>query len=174
MAVLFHDGDNWVKQYNGVKIKVVCLPGNTMIWCDGERLPHWKLLEVSCEPIEKPTRNGYSREWMASVDKYATVTLWDGTIYHGLIIQDERNGEDMSSTLYWRPTCQLGKSLGYSLKKALRRQYGGHGEGRISELRLCSSDMSILQGMLSAGVEEARILLDEIQKHGAVFVYEDD
>lgn len=136
-----------------------------MIWCDGERLPHWKLLEVSCEPIEKPTRNGYSREWMASVDKYATVTLWDGTIYHGPLIQDERNGEDMSN-LYWKPAQEGKGPLSKELRVALVRHYGALRGGH----KLTSEAKPVLDGMLAAGIDDAAYLTAAIQEYGSIIV----
>jgi hypothetical protein len=72
----------------------------------------------------------------------------------------------MSSNLLWEPVVDRGKTLSDKLKYALRQR-------EYSNARFESHDIPYLQGLLDAGVLDAQILIDGIEKHGAVKVWED-
>ncbi len=75
----------------------------------------------------------------------------------------------MSSTLYWSPVePPKGKHLKDSLKYILRQRFDcGHVDHQMDE-----SDINYLEGLVDAGLKEAKPLLDAIKKHGAIHLVE--
>lgn len=193
MAVLFHNGDKWITRYNGISICIAYVEGDTIVRCGGILMPYWKTIDITCDVREKPGR-GWSEGWEACGEKTVTVTLWDGTIYSGPLIEDERdsadmgilhcksarwvsrfterNGEDMSSNLYWKPATTTVGCLNTRLRDALRRHAGCCGMPITEQIKLTHEDIGILQGMSLAGIEDTGILRKEIKKHGSVIIYE--
>ncbi len=84
---------------------------------------------------------------------------------NGINVRDERNGEDMSrGDLRWKPSRVSRGPLGRELRDALIRHYGGMAKPR----NLTDSDKPVLQGMMAAGVSEAKELISAIEKHGEI------
>lgn len=75
----------------------------------------------------------------------------------------------MSSTLYWVPVVQTGKSLPDELKYALRKKFGGY----ICNTRLLSGHIEYLNGLRDAGTKGAQELIDAIEKHGEIEISEE-
>lgn len=73
----------------------------------------------------------------------------------------------MSMNLYWQPVINTENDLSDALKFALRKRYQ-HG----MDIRMDGGDLSYLQGLLDAGIEDAQTLIDAIEKHGVIRVYE--
>ncbi len=67
----------------------------------------------------------------------------------------------MSSTLTVEPAFRKKTQLSYELKKALQKRFGGV----ISNRNMSFSDESYLEGLLDAGIEDAQIILDMIEKY---------
>jgi len=75
----------------------------------------------------------------------------------------------MSSNLMWKPIRDDGESLPDSLKFALRKRFGN---GTIKEAELDSDDISYLTGLADCGIVGANELIDLIEKHGKVSIWE--
>lgn len=77
----------------------------------------------------------------------------------------------MSTNLYVRPYQPepLGKDLAYELKKAISQKYWQH-DGSLGGdwIVLGTDDISYIEGLRDAEIEDADTLLNEIKKHGAV------
>ena len=72
----------------------------------------------------------------------------------------------MSQNLYWRPSFNKGKSLSGDLKFTLRNC------GK-SNYRFSVSDIQFLEGLHAAGIEDAIKLINAIEKHDHIDVYEE-
>lgn len=73
----------------------------------------------------------------------------------------------MSASLYWEPAArQRSKPLPDALKFALRKRYNG-------EAVLDRHDVPYLEGLRDADVEGAQDLIDLIEKHDAVRIWEE-
>ncbi len=84
-------------------------------------------------------------------------------------IIDERNGDDMSSDLYWKPRESLGEPLCTNVKDAIRRHYG---EEVLHGIELDKGHLPFLRGLLAAGILDAKTLIDEIGRHKVIIVTE--
>jgi hypothetical protein len=79
----------------------------------------------------------------------------------------------MSSTLYWRIHAPpKGKPIGeYPLKEKLRKKFG---DGRSGDPTvLGESALEYLRGLDDCGVKGADTLIEAIEQHGAVEVWEE-
>jgi hypothetical protein len=74
----------------------------------------------------------------------------------------------MSSNLYWEPTQRPKKDLPDALKFALRKRAS---DGHV-EMVMDTNDLQYLYGLRDAGVKGADDLIEAIQKHGEVRVWE--
>ena len=75
----------------------------------------------------------------------------------------------MSSTLRWRPTHTSGNDLPYELKRALHKRTDGEPvKGEFTE-----ASIQYLQGLRDGGVVGADKLIEAIEKHGSVEVWEE-
>ena len=71
----------------------------------------------------------------------------------------------MSCSLYWRPPVG-GKSAGnFQVRDAIREEFGSY------PLTLGSEALPFLRGLKAAKIEDAHILIEAIEKHGAVEVW---
>jgi hypothetical protein len=79
----------------------------------------------------------------------------------------------MSSSLEFVPvTPEKGQSLSFELKKSISPKYfGDDGSCHGGEAILTSEDVSFLEGMAAAGIKDARVLIDAIERVGAVKIY---
>ncbi len=76
----------------------------------------------------------------------------------------------MSTNLYWLPMKpQKAYDLSTELKFALRNR---DNEGCVNMV-LDDQAIGYLRGLLDAGVKDAEILIDAIEKHGSVKVFEE-
>jgi hypothetical protein len=75
----------------------------------------------------------------------------------------------MSSTLKIEPANRKKQSLSYELKSCLQKKYGG----LITDQIMNISDLPYLKGLLDAGVEDAKIVLDMIEKYDEVILDEE-
>ncbi len=73
----------------------------------------------------------------------------------------------MLSNLYWEPLL-TGKLLPKELKLALSKRVGGS----IVDRDYDESDLEFLDGLRIGGISGAATLMDLINKHGAVHVFE--
>ena len=73
----------------------------------------------------------------------------------------------MSMNLYWEPVDRDAHDLDDKLKYALRNRYGGTVDTIMNE-----SDVRYLEGLLDAGIKDAQDIIDAIEKHGRVRVFE--
>lgn len=74
----------------------------------------------------------------------------------------------MSSNLTWEPAERNTKALGDDLKRALQKKYAG-----MVDQIMDQSDIGYLEGLRDAGMSEAQLLLDAIEKHDRVHVREE-
>jgi hypothetical protein len=74
----------------------------------------------------------------------------------------------VSQTLKWRPRWQSGDTLSDQLKYALRKRYTQGINGYMDE-----DEVSYLRGLVDGGVEDAQKLIDAIEKHGDIEVFEE-
>ena len=76
----------------------------------------------------------------------------------------------MSTNLYWLPIKpQKAYDLSTELKFALRNR---DNDGHVNE-ELDDQSLGYLRGLLDAGIKDAEILIDAIDKYGAVRVFEE-
>lgn len=75
----------------------------------------------------------------------------------------------MSSTLTLEPSARSKTTLNYQLKSVLRKKFAG----TISERTMDESDLSYLHGLLDAGIEDAKIVIEFIEKYGEVVLNEE-
>ena len=75
----------------------------------------------------------------------------------------------MSSKLTIEPTYTKKQNLSYELKEALQKKFCGI----VSEKRISQSDISYFKGLLDAGIEDAQIVLDFIDKYSEVILNEE-
>lgn len=73
----------------------------------------------------------------------------------------------MSMNLYWEPQHRDADDLPDSLKFALRKRYGP-----CVDTVFTTQDISYLRGLEDAGVKGASDLIEAIEKHDAVRVFE--
>lgn len=73
----------------------------------------------------------------------------------------------MTMNLYWRPVSD-GKSLPDDLEYALRKRWG---EG-WGERSLYTEDVPYLEGLRDAGLKSAQVLLNALEEHDQVVLYE--
>jgi len=73
----------------------------------------------------------------------------------------------MSSTLTWEPAYRKTNSLSYELKLVLQKYLGGTVDSDMD-----ISDLKYLEGLRDAGVIDAQILIDAIEKHDRIHVKE--
>ena len=66
----------------------------------------------------------------------------------------------MSSTLKIRPLDKGGKTLSFELKQAVRKRYGGSIDRIIDE-----SDISYFKGLYDSGIEDAKIVIEYLEKY---------
>lgn len=76
----------------------------------------------------------------------------------------------MSTNLYWEPARRKKYNTGKDdgLKWALRKRYG-----EPLRVELSASDVGFLEGLACAGQEDARDLIDAIQEHDEISVFEE-
>jgi hypothetical protein len=74
----------------------------------------------------------------------------------------------MSSTLTIEPSCRKKTGLSYELKLALQKKF----EGTVFHKLIDESDISYFKGLLDAGIEDAQIVLDFLEKYGEVILNE--
>ena len=75
----------------------------------------------------------------------------------------------MTCSLGWEPVRKKSpKWLSDGLKFALRKRYGGH-----VDTILDGGDMSYLEGLRDAGVEDADTLIEAIKKYDSIHVREE-
>lgn len=77
-------------------------------------------------------------------------------------------GNDMSSTLYIEPVNRQKGTLSSTLKFALKRRFPQETIQRVFD----SSDLSYFQGLFDAGIEDAKIVIDMIEKYEEVTIQE--
>ena len=75
----------------------------------------------------------------------------------------------MGSTLYWEPYKANRKSLSDELKNALRERLGTGFRREPLEVE----NVDFLEGLSCAGIKDAQVLIDAIDKHGGVYVSEE-
>lgn len=73
----------------------------------------------------------------------------------------------MSSTLYWRPISKETNSLSTGLKYALQKKYGSSAKAAMSY-----DDIPYLEGLVHGGVEDAQELINAIEQHEEIEVWE--
>jgi hypothetical protein len=74
----------------------------------------------------------------------------------------------MTMNLYWEPAQREPEGdLSDKLKFVLRKRCGGTVDTVLSEM-----DIQYLNGLIDAGVEDAQQLIDAIEKHGSIRVFE--
>ena len=74
----------------------------------------------------------------------------------------------MSSTLYWEPVNRKKKPLGDEIKDILKKRLGGEVQGSLHP-----SDLQYLQGLRDAGIGDAQVLIEAIEKYGAISLTEE-
>lgn len=76
----------------------------------------------------------------------------------------------MGTNLYWEPVERKQNSVGGDdgLKWALRKKYGER-----LDVELTSRSLEYLEGLRDAGQENAQALIDAIEKHDAIRVFEE-
>lgn len=75
----------------------------------------------------------------------------------------------MSMSLYWLPVIHRdGKHLPDALKFALRKRHNGH-----VDIVLTESSIGYLQGLSDAGVDGAETLIEALEVHGEIRVFEE-
>ena len=119
------------------------------------------------ELIEGRGRWGINHACQHTGKIWLTLTLHDGTTITGYDVTNERNGEDMSSNLFWRPGGGPGKSIGLLLAGALRNYYG---DNLQPAMVLTSFDTNMLRAMHAAGLSDAQVLIDAIKEHESVTI----
>jgi hypothetical protein len=72
----------------------------------------------------------------------------------------------MSGQLKIRPCDKKGIDLSFELKKALQKKML-----RLNEFIVDENDIKYFQGLYDAGLEDARIVLDFIEKHGECEIF---
>lgn len=73
----------------------------------------------------------------------------------------------MSTSLYWRPTGgRQDLDHDYSLKEALREEYG------TRTMTLDADSIPFLRGLRAAKIKGAAFLIEQIDKHGSIEVWE--
>lgn len=72
----------------------------------------------------------------------------------------------MSATLYWKPVSKENNSLSDELKFALRKKYNA------AKVVMGYGEIPYLEGLLHAGIEDAKDLIDAIEQHEEVEVWE--
>ena len=75
----------------------------------------------------------------------------------------------MISTLIADPVKTEKSSFSYELKLALQKRFGGSGFNKM----LDSTDISYLCGLRDAGIEDAKSLMEMIEKFGEIIVSEE-
>ena len=74
----------------------------------------------------------------------------------------------MTMNLYWEPAeREPSGDLDDKLKFALRNRCGG-----TVDTILTTQDLSYLNGLTDAGIKDAETLVDAIEKHGSIRVFE--
>ena len=71
----------------------------------------------------------------------------------------------MSSTLQWRPVRESGKSLPDELKRVL-------GKGSFVDREFSADDLPYLRGLEDAGVNGASQVIEAIEKHDHIHLFE--
>ena len=72
----------------------------------------------------------------------------------------------MSCTLYWRPLTKGNSVGGTQLRQAIERRFG-------REARLDIDALEFLRGLEAGGVEGATELIEAIEKHEEIDVYQE-
>ena len=75
----------------------------------------------------------------------------------------------MSMNLYWRPVPTNKIGLDDALKFALRKRYGGC----VGGVTMDYNDIGYLNGLKDAGIDGAETLIDAIEKHDEIYVFEE-
>lgn len=75
----------------------------------------------------------------------------------------------MESVLKIEPAKRPRQSLSFELKKALQKRYNGC----VHERLMNNSDISYLNGLLDAGIKDAAIVIDYIQKYDEIIIDEE-
>ncbi len=122
----------------------------------GEEIKDWQ----TCTFI----RSDRSEPW------YVEFVMSPNLMHYGpLIIRetDERNGDDMSKELQWRPGSARATPVGWALWRALENYFS---DGMPEAVVFVDYDLSLLRGMKAAGVQEAQKLIDAINEHGSVII----
>jgi hypothetical protein len=73
----------------------------------------------------------------------------------------------MSSTLHWKLKITEGQSLSKELKFALSRKLAG-----LPSIDMGREDIPYLFGLLDAGIADAEDLIDAIEQHGEITLWE--
>ena len=73
----------------------------------------------------------------------------------------------MSSTLMYAPKPISKKPLGLDIKRAITKHYCFNG----GQICLGEDAVGFLNGLLCAGIDDASVLLEVIEKHGSVNIY---
>jgi len=79
----------------------------------------------------------------------------------------------MSGTMKWRPVPRVAHFLDYPLKCALIKRWNSGEFGREHPIKLTSSDIPFLEGLLCAEIGEAKKLIDAIEKHDEIHLWID-
>lgn len=74
----------------------------------------------------------------------------------------------MSSNLIWKPVIQDGHGLSDELKFAMRKRHGSN-----IDVRLGRQSIAYLNGLYDAGINDAKVLIDAIEKHTEIDVKEE-
>lgn len=79
----------------------------------------------------------------------------------------------MSTNLHWRPVASGGDipDYDYALKDALREEFGASHRGK--PMLLDRDALPFLRGLRAARVKGAAFLMDEIETHGVIEVWEE-
>lgn len=76
------------------------------------------------------------------------------------------NGDiEMASSFYWRPICNNDNPINKQLKWILME------EDRLSN-PLSTKDLEFLKGLKAAGIQDAEVLIEAIEKYGYIELYE--
>lgn len=73
-------------------------------------------------------------------------------------------GTEMSSTLYWFPIKRTEKYFGDGVKNVLKRDRPRYDQNLTGTL-LTAKDIPFLEGMVAAGLEEAKEVIKAIEKY---------
>jgi hypothetical protein len=74
---------------------------------------------------------------------------------------------EMSTTLHWKPKITEGQSLSKELKFALSRKLAG-----LTSIDMGREDIPYLFGLLDAGLADAEDLIDAIEQHGEITLWD--